>query len=138
MWDLWSSRAVQRGTHESDTLVILQAFPGHGLPHIYSVNLRREIPVSLRTGGSFLGVEESGYFINGKKTLHGTNSGNICEYSRNELVLKHVARFRISFKSLMRKGNYTSLKNQAVDAANSLLCTHFLSPHSFPSAASKM
>lgn len=59
MWDLGSSRAVQRGTHEFDTLVILQAFPGYGLPHIYSVNLRRETPVSLRTGGSFLGAEES-------------------------------------------------------------------------------
>lgn len=87
MWDLRSSRAVQRGTHELDTLVILQAFPGYGLPHIYSVNLRRESPVSLRTDGSFLGVGESGYFINGKKTLHGSNSSNICEYSRNELML---------------------------------------------------
>lgn len=67
MWDLRHSRAVQRGRHESDTLVILQAFPGYGLLHIYSVNLRREIPVTLRTGGSFLGVGESGYFTNGKK-----------------------------------------------------------------------
>lgn len=67
MWDLQSSRAVQRKMLESDTLVILQAFPGYGLPHIYSLNSRRESPVSLRTGGSLLGVAESGYFLNGKK-----------------------------------------------------------------------
>lgn len=28
------SHAVQGGTHESDTLLILQAFPGYGLPRI--------------------------------------------------------------------------------------------------------
>lgn len=28
------SHAVQGGLHESDTLLILQAFPGYGLPHV--------------------------------------------------------------------------------------------------------
>lgn len=28
------SHAVQRGMHESDTLLILQAFPGYGFPHV--------------------------------------------------------------------------------------------------------
>lgn len=28
------SHAVQGGMHESDTLLILQAFPGYGLPHV--------------------------------------------------------------------------------------------------------
>lgn len=51
MWDLRGSQAVQRGAHESDTLLILQAFPGYGLPHIYSVNFRHESSVSLETGG---------------------------------------------------------------------------------------
>lgn len=67
MWDLRSSHAVQRGPHESDTLLILQAFPGYGLPHIYSVNFRHGISVSLETGGSFLVVWESSYFIKGEK-----------------------------------------------------------------------
>lgn len=28
------SHAVQGGKHESDTLLILQAFPGYGSPHV--------------------------------------------------------------------------------------------------------
>ena len=34
MWDFQGSHAVQGGLYESDTLLILQAFPGYGLPHV--------------------------------------------------------------------------------------------------------
>lgn len=81
---------------ESDTLLILQAFPGYGRSHIYSVNVRREISVSLRTGGSFLGVGKSGCVLNGKKTLHGVHSGHISEYSRDELTLNICRDFEFS------------------------------------------
>lgn len=134
MWDLQRSRAVQKGTHESDTLVILQAFPGYGLLHIYSVNLRREIPVTLRTGGSFLGVEESGYFINGKKTFR--YFGNICKYSNSCSTYAMIYNFP---KILNDKRRLHKLeKSGCIDEVNALLCTRFLSPHSLPSAASEM
>lgn len=66
---------------------MLQAFPGHGLPHIYSVNFRHGIsfPEDWWVIFSFMGVKL--FHKRRKKTLHGSDFDNISEYCRGELML---------------------------------------------------